>query len=140
MIHVVEFGVSQASLVRVPDLVESSCGEFNLFRKRKSMCSVRSSRRERSCILDKNSHLCHGDTRGCRTSLLEQPIDAVNSFFHLGQPIDDCFLFFQMIFYFFQTVFMFLQLEQPMAVTDSFFLRMFFLFPDHFLPFHVISC
>jgi len=53
MICVTGAGVSRACLVRVQDLVESSCGEFVLFRKGK-MCAAWEVPKERGSILDKD--------------------------------------------------------------------------------------
>lgn len=55
--------------------------------------------------------------------------------FHLQEQIDDDdFCSFRPIFIF-QTVFLILHLEQPMAITDPFFLRMFFPFFRLFFTF-----
>lgn len=43
-------------------------------------------------------------------------------------------------FLFWQTVFLLLQIEQPTTVTNSYFLRVFFLFPDYFSSFQSKSC
>jgi len=55
----------------------------------------------------------------------EQPTGAVNFYFSPGTANKLLFSILSDQFLFFQTVFFFLQLEQPMPVTDSYFLRMF---------------
>lgn len=80
---------------------------------------------------------------GLGNNHLEQPIETANFCFSLGVANTLMLSFLSDQFLFFQTVFLFLQLERPMAVTDSYFIsvfspfaRLFFTFPDDRLLFH----